>query len=55
MVAVFDHADRASETVSAIIADHIVPATLEFMDNFTIRRSRSSAMSVFRSRRRRFC
>ncbi len=37
MVAVFDHADRASETVSAIIASHIVPATLEFMDNFTIR------------------
>jgi glycolate dehydrogenase FAD-linked subunit len=37
MTAVFDHADRASETVSAIIASHIVPATLEFMDNFTIR------------------
>jgi glycolate oxidase len=37
MMAVFDHADRASETVSAIIAGHIVPATLEFMDNFTIR------------------
>jgi glycolate oxidase len=37
MMAVFDHADRASETVSAIIASHIVPATLEFMDNFTIR------------------
>jgi glycolate oxidase len=37
MMAVFDQADRASETVSAIIADHIVPATLEFMDNFTIR------------------
>ncbi len=27
----------ASETVSAIIADRIVPVTLEFMDNFTIR------------------
>jgi glycolate oxidase len=37
MMAVFDEADRASETVSAIIAAHIVPATLEFMDNFTIR------------------
>jgi glycolate oxidase len=37
MVAVFDQAERASETVSAIIASHIVPATLEFMDNFTIR------------------
>jgi glycolate dehydrogenase FAD-linked subunit len=37
MTAVFDQADRASETVSAIIAARIVPATLEFMDNFTIR------------------
>jgi glycolate oxidase len=37
MMAVFDEAGRASETVSAIIAAHIVPATLEFMDNFTIR------------------
>jgi hypothetical protein len=36
MTAVFDQADRASETVAAIIASHIVPATLEFMDNFTI-------------------
>ncbi len=37
MLAVFDHMSKASETVSAIIAGHIVPATLEFMDNFTIR------------------
>jgi len=37
MVAVFDQMEKASETVAAIIADHIVPATLEFMDNFTIR------------------
>lgn len=37
MFAVFDDIDRASETVAAIIAHRIVPATLEFMDNFTIR------------------
>jgi glycolate oxidase len=37
MVAVYDKMDGASQTVSAIIAAHIVPATLEFMDNFTIR------------------
>jgi glycolate oxidase len=37
MVAVFDQIGRASETVSAIIAAHIVPVTLEFMDRFTIR------------------
>jgi glycolate oxidase len=37
MVAVFDQMEKASETVAAIIAHHIVPATLEFMDNFTIR------------------
>ena len=37
MVAVFDQMQKASETVAAIIANHIVPATLEFMDNFTIR------------------
>ena len=37
MVAVFDNIDKASETVAAIIANRIVPATLEFMDNFTIR------------------
>ena len=36
MMAVFDDMIRASETVAAIIADRIVPATLEFMDNFTI-------------------
>ncbi len=37
MIAVFDNMDNASETVSAIIAAKIVPATLEFMDSFTIR------------------
>jgi len=37
MFAVFDHIDKASETVAAIIANRIVPATLEFLDNFTIR------------------
>jgi glycolate oxidase len=35
--AVFNDMDRASETVAAVIAHRIVPATLEFMDNFTIR------------------
>ncbi|MDM8538192.1 FAD-linked oxidase C-terminal domain-containing protein [Desulfobacterales bacterium HSG17] len=37
MMAVFDEMSKASETVAAIIASHIVPATLEFMDNFTIK------------------
>lgn len=37
MMAVFDAVDKASETVAAIIANRIVPATLEFLDNFTIR------------------
>ncbi|MFO7861086.1 MAG: FAD-linked oxidase C-terminal domain-containing protein [Desulfosalsimonas sp.] len=37
MTAVFDSVEKASETVSAIIADRIVPCTLEFLDNFTIR------------------
>jgi glycolate oxidase len=37
MMAVFNEVSRASETVSAIIANRIVPATLEIMDNFTIR------------------
>jgi glycolate oxidase len=37
MFAVFNDMDRASETVAAVIAHRIVPATLEFMDNFTIR------------------
>ncbi len=37
MIAVFDRIDGASETVAAIIADRIVPATLELMDNFTIK------------------
>ncbi|MFP4428742.1 MAG: FAD-binding oxidoreductase [Desulfovermiculus sp.] len=37
MMAVFDSVDKASETVSAIIAHKIVPCTLEFLDQFTIR------------------
>ena len=37
MLAVFDSIAAASETVAAIIAAKIVPATLEFLDNFTIR------------------
>jgi glycolate oxidase len=37
MMAVFDEMGKASKAVAAIIAAHIVPATLEFMDNFTIR------------------
>jgi glycolate oxidase len=37
LVAVYDTIDQASETVAAIIAARIVPATLEILDNFTIR------------------
>ncbi|MCP4647559.1 MAG: FAD-binding protein, partial [bacterium] len=37
MIASFDEISKASETVAAIIANRIVPATLEIMDNFTIR------------------
>ena len=37
MMAIYDSLEKASTTVAAIIADHIVPATLEYMDNFTIR------------------
>ena len=37
MLAIFDSIDRASQTVSAIIANKILPCTLEFLDNFTIR------------------
>jgi glycolate oxidase len=37
MMAVFESLEKASETVAAIIAARIVPATLEFLDNFTIR------------------
>ncbi len=37
MMAVFDDVLKASETVASIIANRIVPVTLEFMDNFTIR------------------
>jgi glycolate oxidase len=37
MMAVFDSVIAACEAVAAIIAAKIVPATLEFLDNFTIR------------------
>lgn len=37
MLAIFDSISAASETVAAIIAAKILPATLEMMDNFTIR------------------
>jgi glycolate oxidase len=37
MMAIFDTVEAASETVSAIIANRIIPCTLEFLDNFTIR------------------
>ena len=37
MVAIYQSVQKASETVAAIIAAKIVPATLEIMDNFTIR------------------
>ncbi|MFA6811078.1 MAG: FAD-linked oxidase C-terminal domain-containing protein [Desulfoplanes sp.] len=37
MLAVFDDMAKASETVAAIISHKIVPCTLEFLDNFTIR------------------
>lgn len=37
MMAVFPDMLSASETVAAIIAARIVPVTLEFLDNFTIR------------------
>ncbi len=37
MMAVFNGLEQASETVAAVISGRIVPATLEFMDNFTIR------------------
>lgn len=37
MVAVYTTIEQASETVAGIIAARILPATLEIMDNFTIR------------------
>jgi glycolate oxidase len=37
MTAIFDRVETASEAVAKIIAARIIPATLEFMDNFTIR------------------
>ncbi|MDZ4743840.1 MAG: FAD-linked oxidase C-terminal domain-containing protein [Verrucomicrobiota bacterium] len=37
MLAVFNRMDQAAETVSAIIENKIIPCTLEFLDNITIR------------------
>ncbi len=37
MMAVFDDVNKASETVAGIIAAHIVPCTLEFLDNACIK------------------
>jgi glycolate oxidase len=37
MMAIYDNVDKASESVAAIIANKIVPCTLEFLDNATIR------------------
>ena len=37
MLAVFPRMEAAAETVSAIIAEKIIPCTLEFLDNITIR------------------
>ena len=37
LMATFAQVNQASETVAAIIAARVVPATLEFLDNFTIR------------------
>jgi glycolate oxidase len=36
MMAIYDSIEGATQTVAAIIADKIVPSTLELMDNFTI-------------------
>ncbi|MBU1172366.1 MAG: FAD-binding protein [Proteobacteria bacterium] len=36
MMAIYDSVEDATQTVAAIIADKIVPCTLELMDNFTI-------------------
>ncbi len=36
MMAIFDDVNHASEAVAAIIAAHVVPCTLEFMDNSSI-------------------
>ena len=37
MMAIYDSVEGATETVAAIIANKILPCTLEFLDNFTIR------------------
>jgi glycolate dehydrogenase FAD-linked subunit len=39
LLALYDRIEDAAETVSAIIADRIVPCTLEFMDRVTTARS----------------
>lgn len=37
MLAVFDNLDDAAKTITGIIANKVIPATLEIMDNVTIR------------------
>lgn len=37
LLAVFDDLDKAGKTISAIIKNKVIPATLEIMDNVTIR------------------
>ncbi len=37
MLAIYEHMEDAAETVSAIIAARIIPCTLEFLDQMTIR------------------
>lgn len=37
MMAVFDNLDDAAKTITGIIANKVIPATLEIMDNVTIR------------------
>ena len=37
MMAIFSEVKRASQAVAGIIAAHVVPCTLEFMDNATIK------------------
>ena len=55
MMAVFESMEKASEAVAAIIANRIVPATLEFLDNFTIRAVEDFSRGRFCLKTRRLC
>lgn len=56
LLAVFDSLEKAAETVSAIIAAKIIPATLEFMDQGTIQCSwKVINKLVCHLMRKRFC